>query len=81
MKLIVFDDGYDDDEIHDVCPREQIPVYVILMPSITPIWIPTPRLKTLLCYSVRTPFISTLRRGTVDTPKIQYVIKGGRVVR
>ena len=32
------------------------------------------------CYSVQTPFILTLHRGTIDTPDIQYVIKGGRVV-
>ena len=36
---------------------------------------------TLPCYSVQTPFILTPRRGTVDTSEIQYVIRGGRVVR
>ena len=36
---------------------------------------------TLPCYSVQTPFILTPHRGTIDTPDIQYVIKGGRVVR
>ena len=33
------------------------------------------------CYSVQTPFILTPHRETVDTPKIQYVIRGGRVAR
>ena len=36
---------------------------------------------TLPCYSVQTPFIQTPHRGIVDTPEIQYVIRGGRVVR
>ena len=37
---------------------------------------------TFPCYSVQTSFTnSTPHRGTVDTPEIQYVIKGGRVVR
>ena len=33
------------------------------------------------CYSVQTPFILTPHRGTVASPEIQYVIRGGRVVR
>ena len=36
---------------------------------------------TLPCYSVQNPFSLTPHRGTVDTPEIQYVIRGGRVVR
>ena len=36
---------------------------------------------TLPCYSVQTPFIQTPHRGTVDTLEIQYVIRGGIVVR
>ena len=55
---IVFDDGYGDD------------AYAVLMPSITPVWIPTLRSVTLSCYSVQTPFILTPRQGTFDTPEI-----------
>ena len=36
---------------------------------------------TLPCYSVQTPFILTPHQGTFDTPEIQYVTIGGRVVR
>ena len=36
---------------------------------------------TLPYYSVQTPFILNPHRGTVDTPEIRYVIRGGRVVR
>ena len=36
---------------------------------------------TLPCYSVQTPFILTQHKEVVDTPEMQYVIKGGRVVR
>ena len=55
--------------------------HVVLAPGITPVWIPTPRLVLLPYYSVQTPFILTPHRGTVHTPEIQYVIKGGRVVK
>ena len=51
------------------------------MSGITLVWIPAPRLVTLPCYSVQTPFILTPHRGTIDTPEIQYVIREGRVVR
>ena len=51
------------------------------MLSITPIWILASMPVTLPCYSFQTPFILTPRRGIVDTPEIQYVIRGGRVVR
>ena len=80
-KPIVFDDGYGDDGVHEVFSSQQIHPHVVLEPSITPVWIPAPRLVTLPCYSVQTPFILTPHRGTVHTPKIQYVIRGGRVVR
>ena len=36
---------------------------------------------TLPCYSVQTPFILNPHQGIVDIPDIQYVIRGGRVVR
>ena len=36
---------------------------------------------TLPCYSVQTLFIQTPHQGTIDTPEIQYAIRGGRVVR
>ena len=36
---------------------------------------------TLPCYSVQTPFILIPHQGTVHTPEIQYVIRGGRVVK
>ena len=78
---IVFDDGYDDEGVHEVFSSQQILTHVVSMPSIISVWIPTLRLVTLPCYSVQTPFILTPHRGTVDTPKIQFVIKGGRVVR
>ena len=80
-ELIVFHDGYVDDGVHEVFSSKHIHVHVILAPSITPVWIPTSRLVTLPCYIVQTPFIQTPHRGTVDTPEIQYVIKGGRVVK
>ena len=60
---------------------QQIHAHVVSTPSITPVWIPAPRLVTLPCYSVQTSFILTPHRGTIDTPEIQYVIRGGRVVR
>ena len=63
---IAFDDGHS---------------HVVSAPDITPVWIPTPRPVTLPRYSVQTLFILTPHRGTVDTPEIQYVIRGGRVVR
>ena len=81
LEPIVFDDGYGDDRVHDVFLSHQIHTHVISAPSITLIWIPAPRPMTLPCYSVQTPFIQTPHRGTVDTPNIQYVIRGGRVVR
>ena len=60
---------------------QQIHSHIVLASGITPIWIPTSRPVTFPCYSVQTPFILTPHRGTVDTPEIQYVIRGGRVVR
>ena len=36
---------------------------------------------TLPAYSVQTPFILTPHGETIDTPEIQYIIRGGRVVR
>ena len=60
---------------------EQIHSHVVSVPGITPVWIPTPRPVTFPCYSVQTPFILTPHRGIVDTLEIQYVIRGGRVVR
>ena len=78
---IIFDDGYDDDGVHEVLSSQQIHVHVVSTSSITPVWIPTPRPVTLSCYNVHTPFILTPRPGTVDAPEIQYVIRGGRVVR
>ena len=80
-ECIVFDDGYGDDEVHEVFLSQQIHAHVVSMPSINSVWIPIPRPMTLPCYSVQTPFIQTPHQGTVDTPKIQYVIKGGRVVK
>ena len=78
---IVFDDGYGDDWVHEVFLSQHIYAHVVSVPHITPVWIPAPRLVTLPCYSVQTPFILTPHQGTIDTPMIQYVIKGGRVVR
>ena len=78
---IAFDDGYGDDGVHEVFSSQHIHSHVISAPGITPVWIPTLRPVTLPCYSVKTPFILTPHRGTVDTPEIQYVIRGGRVVR
>ena len=80
-ELIEFDDGYGDDGVHEVFSSQQIHSHVISASSITLVWIPTPRTMTLPCYIIQTPFISTPHRGTVDTPEIQYVIRGGRVVR
>ena len=80
-KPIAFDDGYGDDGVHDVFLSQKIHSHVISAPGITSIWIPAPRPVTLPCYSVQNPFILTPRRGKIDTPEIQYVIKGGRVVR
>ena len=76
-----FDDGYGNDGVHEVFSSQQIHSHVISAPGITLVWIPTPRLVTLPCYSVQTAFILTPHRGTVVTPEIQYVIRGGRVVR
>ena len=81
LESIVFDDGYGDDGVHEVFLSHQIHTLVVSAPNITLIWIPAPRPMTLPCYSVQTPFIQTPHRGTVDTPEIQYVIRGGRVVR
>ena len=78
---IAFDDGYGDDEVHEAFFIKKIHSHVVSAPGITQFWIPAPRLMTLLWYSVQTPFILTPYRGIVDTPEIQYVIKGGRVVR
>ena len=78
---IVFDDGYGDDGIHEVFLSQQIHAHVFSTLSITPVWIPTSRPITLPCYSVQTHFILTPCRGTINTPKIQYIIRGGRVVR
>ena len=80
-KPIVFDDGYADEEVHEMFSSQKIHAHVVSMPSFTPVWIPMSRPMTLSCYSVQTPFIMNPHRGTIDTPKIQYVIKGGRVVR
>ena len=57
---IEFDDGYGDDGVHEVFWSQQIHSHVVSVPGITPIWIPIPRLVTLPCYSVQTPFILTL---------------------
>ena len=78
---IEFDDGYGDDGVHEVFSSQHIHSHVVSASGITPVWIPTPRPVTLPCYSVQTPFILTPPRGTFDTPEIQYVIRGGRVVR
>ena len=78
---IAFDDGYGDERVHEVFSSQQIHSHVISVPVITSIWIPSPRPVTLPCYSVQTPFILTPHGETVDTPGIQYVIRGGRVVR
>ena len=51
-KPIEFDDGYGDDGVHEVFSSQQIHSHVVSAPSITPIWIPAPRLVTLSCYSV-----------------------------
>ena len=59
---------------------QQIHSHVVLIFSITPVWIPTSRPMTFPCYSVQNSFILTPCRGTLDTPEIQYVIRGGRVV-
>ena len=56
---IEFDDGYGDDGVHEVFSSQQIHSHVVSAPGITPVWIPTPRLVTLPCYSVQTPFILT----------------------
>ena len=49
---IAFDDGYGNDGVHEVFSSQQIHSHVVLAPSITPVWIPTPRPVTLPCYSV-----------------------------
>ena len=70
-ELIEFDDGYGDDGVHEAFSSQQIHSHVVSAPSITPVWIPAPRLVTLPCYSVQTPFILTPHRGTVHvTPQI-----------
>ena len=76
-----FDDGCGDDRVHEVFLSQQNHVHVVSMPSITPVWIPALRPMTFPCYSVQTPFIQTPHQGTVNTPEIQYVIRGGRVVK
>ena len=78
---IAFDDGYGNDGVHEVFSSKEIHSHVISASGITLVWIPAPRPVTLTCYSVQTPFILTPHRGTVDKPEIQYVIKGGIVVR
>ena len=57
-RSIVFDDGYVDDEVHEVFPSQQIHAHVVLTSSITAVWILASRLVTLPCYSVQTPFFS-----------------------
>ena len=78
---IAFDDGYGDDGVHEVFSSEHIHSHVVSASGITPVWIPMPRSVTLPCYSVQTPFILTPHRGIVASPEIQYVIRGGRVVK
>ena len=81
LEPIVFDDGYSDGGIHKVFLNRQIQEHVVSASSITLVWIPAPRLMTLPCYSVQTPFILTPHQGTANTLEIQNVIRGGRVVR
>ena len=45
---IVFDDGYDDDGVHEVLPSPQIHAHVVSMLSITPVWILAQKLMTLM---------------------------------
>ena len=75
LKSIVFDDGYGDKEVHEVFLSQQIHKLVVSVPSITLVWIPSPRPMTLPCYSVHTHFILTPHQETVDTLEIQYVIR------
>ena len=55
----VSDDGYGDDEVHEVFPSQRIHAHDVSTPSITLVWIPALRPMTLPCYSVQTPFILT----------------------
>ena len=48
LKPIVFDDGYGNDEVHEVLLRKQIHAHVVSMPSIAPVWIPAPRPMTVV---------------------------------
>ena len=49
---IAFDDGYDDDGVHEVFLSQQIHSHVVSAPGMTLLWIPTPRPVTLPCYTV-----------------------------